>query len=65
MAENHGAPEAGKLPMVWTTGRRVTKSCQRVRSWTVQNEMRDVLGRMSAGATGRILASANLSEIRA
>ena len=31
----------------------------RVRSWTVQNEMRGVLGRVSAGAAGRILASAN------
>ena len=37
----------------------------RVRSWTVQNEMRGVLGRVSAGAAGRILDSANLREIRA
>ena len=31
----------------------------------MQNEMKDILGRMSAGASGRILASANPSEIRA
>ena len=34
---------------------------QKVRSWTVQNEMRGVLGRVSAG---RILDSANPREIR-
>ena len=33
-------------------------------SWTVQNEMRGVLGRVSAGAAGRILDSANPREIR-
>ena len=33
---------------------------QRVRSWTVQNEMR-----VSTGAAGRILDSANPREIRA
>ena len=45
---------------------RVTKErvAQRVRCWTVQNEMRGVLGRVSAGAAGRILDSANLREIR-
>ena len=32
---------------------------QRVRSWTVQNEMRSVLGRVSTGAAGRIFNSAN------
>ena len=26
MAEDHGAPEAGKLPRVWTRGRRETES---------------------------------------
>ena len=31
----------------------------RVRSWTVQNEIRGVLGRVSTGAAGRILDSAN------
>ena len=28
MAEDHGAPEAGLLPMVWTRGRKETKSRQ-------------------------------------
>ena len=37
---------------------------QRVRSWTVQNEMRGVLGRVSAGAAGRVLDSVNSSEIK-
>ena len=36
-----------------------------VRSWTVQNEMRDVLGRVSTGAARRILDSANPGQIRA
>ena len=30
MAEDHGAPEAGQLPKVWTRGRRETKSRQKV-----------------------------------
>ena len=69
MAENHGAPEAGKLPSVWTRGRKETKSRQRVSgqrvcSCTVQNEMRGVLVLVSAGAAGRILDSANPREIR-
>ena len=42
----------------------VTESRQRVRSWTVQNEMRDVLGRVSTGAAQRILDSANHRELR-
>ena len=68
-AEDHGAPEAGQLPRVWTRGRRETESRQRVsgttsRSWTVQNEMRNVLGRVSTGAARRILDSANPREIR-
>ena len=37
---------------------------QRVCYWIVQNEMRGVLGRVSARATGRILDSANPREIR-
>ena len=41
------------------------RAAQRVRSWTVQNEMRDVLGRVSSGAAGRIVDSANPREIRA
>ena len=40
------------------------RATQRVHSWTVQNEMRDVLGRVSAGAAGRILSSTNPREIR-
>ena len=46
--------------------KRVAKewAAQRVRSWTAQNEMRGVLGRVSTGATGRILSSANPGEIR-
>ena len=45
---------------------RVAKErvAQRVRSWTVQNEMRDVLGRVSTGAAGSILDSTNPKEIR-
>ena len=30
MAEDHGAPEAGPLPRVWTRGHKETKSRQRV-----------------------------------
>ena len=33
------------------------RATQRVRSWMVQNEMRGVLGRVSASAAGRILDS--------
>ena len=40
------------------------RAAQTVCSWTVQNETRGVLGRVSAGATGRILDSANPREIR-
>ena len=70
MLEDHGAPEAGQLPRAWTRiieRQRVTKelAAQRVRSWTVQNEMRGVLGRVSAGAERRILDFANPKEIRA
>ena len=69
MAKDHEALEAGKFPMAWVRGRRdrespKSKRC-RVRSFTVQNEMRDVLGRVSAGAAERILDSANPKEIRA
>ena len=35
------------------------RAAQRVRSWTVQNQMRGVTGRVSAGAEGRIFDSAN------
>ena len=59
MAENHGVPEAGQLPKVWTKGRKETESRQRVHCWTVQNEMRNVLGRVSTGAAVRVLDSTN------
>ena len=41
------------------------RATQRVRSWTLQNEMRGVLGRVSASAAGRIFDSANPREIGA
>ena len=41
------------------------RATQRVRSWTVQNEIRGVLGRVSACAARRILDSASSREIRA
>ena len=37
---------------------------QIVCSWTVQNKMRGVLGRVSASATGKILDSANPEETK-
>ena len=40
------------------------RAAQRARSWSVQNEMRSVLERVSAGAAGRILHFANPREIR-
>ena len=70
MAEDHGAPEAGQLPRAWDRGRGETENCQRasdarVRSWTLQNKMRGVLGWVSASAAGRIFNSANPREIGA
>ena len=41
------------------------RAAQVVRSWTVQNEMKDVLGPVSAGAEGRIFDSAKPRVIRA
>ena len=41
------------------------RATQRARSWTVQNEMGGILGRMSVGSAGRILDSANPREIGA
>ena len=70
MAEHHPATETGQLPKALTRGRRERqrvakeRAAQRVRSWTVQNEMRSVLGRVSTGAAGRILNFANPREIR-
>ena len=70
MAEDHRTPEAGQITRVWTRGHKETESRQRVsgakrvRSWTVQNEMREVLGRVSTGAARRILNSATPREVR-
>ena len=51
MAENHEAPEAGKLLRAWTRGRRETeRAAQRDRSWTVQNKMRGVRWRCERGS---------------
>ena len=38
-------------------------AARRIRSWTVHDEMRGVLGQVSAGAAGRSLDSANPREI--
>ena len=51
MAENHGAPEAGNLPRASTRGRGETES--------VRNEMRGVVGRVTASAAQRTLDYAN------
>ena len=69
MAEDHGTPEAGQLPRVWTRDHKEIESHQCVSSaksqyWTMQNEMRGVLGQVSTGAAGRILDSVNAREIR-
>ena len=39
------------------------RATQRLRYWTVQNEMRGVLARVSASAARRIFDSANSREI--
>ena len=39
------------------------RATQRVRSWTVQNEIKGVLRRVSASAAGRIFDSANPIEV--
>ena len=70
MAEDHGAREARQFSRVWTRDRRETGSrqrgaAQRVCSWTVQNEMRGVLGRGSTDAARKIINYANPREIRA
>ena len=41
------------------------RAAQRVGSWTVQDEMKGVLGRVSPGAAERVLDSAKSGEIRA
>ena len=70
MAEGQGAPEVGNYPGPGTEiveRQKIAKerATQRVRSWTVQNEMRGVLGRVPASDAGRILDSANPREITA
>ena len=63
MVEDHGAPEPG--PEVLKRQRvAIERVAQRVSCWAMQNEMRGVLGRVSAGAPGRILNSANSSVKR-
>ena len=52
MAEYHGAPEARQIPgsePEVVERQRVAKECsaERARCWTVQNQVRDVLGRVS------------------
>ena len=39
------------------------RAAQRFCSWTVQNEMRDVVGRVSLSSAGRILNSAYSSDL--
>ena len=48
-------------------GQKIAKkrAAQRVRSWTMQDDVRSALGRVSASAAGRIFDSANPREIRA
>ena len=64
MAADHGVLEAGQFPRDWDQKVAKERAAQTVRSWAVQNEMRGVLGRVSAGAAEKILVSANPSEIR-
>ena len=62
MVEKHRAPRPG-LEVV--KRQRVAKErvVQKVRSWTVQNEMRGILELVSASAAGRILDFANPEEM--
>ena len=69
MAEDHGAPKAGNSPgprpeIVERQRAAKERGAQRVQSWTVQNEMRSVLGRVFAGTAGRILDCVNSEEMR-
>ena len=59
---NYPGPRTEVVERQKTAKERAT---QRVRSWTVQNEMRGVLGRVSASAAGRIFDCANPREIGA
>ena len=69
MAEDHGAPGSRATLQTWTRGRRDRQSPKseqrRVHSWTVKNEIKGGLGRVSAGAARRILDSAYPEEMRA
>ena len=75
MAEDHAAPEVEQPPRASTRGRRERererqrvakeRAAPRVRSCTVQNEMRGILGRVSASAARRVLDSANPRKIKA
>ena len=65
-AETHGNSEAGQLRRAWTRSRRASllqqrvvkeRAAQRVRSLTIQKEMRGVLRRMSSRAAWKILDS--------
>ena len=62
--ESHKAGNSPGLGPEVIERQKVTKSeRRRVRSWTVQNEMESVQGRMSTGAARRLLDSANPREI--
>ena len=50
MAENHGAPEAGKLPEVVERQGVAKEQAAKVRNRRVNNEMRSFLRRTTAGA---------------
>ena len=68
MTENHGDPEAGKSPRPGpevVERQKVAKerAAQRVRNWTVQNEMTGVLGRMAAGALHKELSILPILEL--
>ena len=67
MAENHGPQKPGNSPgpgPEFAERQKIIKerATQRVRSWTVQNEMKGVLGRVSESAARRILDSTNPRE---
>ena len=66
MAEDQKPGNSGRDEPEVVKRQRVTKvrAAQRVSSLTEQNEMRGVLGRVSAGAAGWILYSAYPKEIR-
>ena len=52
MVGDHIAPEVGQLPKAWTRGGWIVakkQAAQKVRCRIVQNEMRDILSRMTIG----------------